>query len=91
MARLGEHAGSGEVRLPRKQSSQRGIQLCLGCGPGPALSVHVYSPVLASMTFFEARDDVLLVAVVMIGFAFWMPRPLFDLVQKSVYIIGGTP
>jgi hydrogenase-4 component F len=33
----------------------------------------------------------LLVAVVMIGFAFWIPRPLFDLVQKSVYIIGGTP
>jgi hydrogenase-4 component F len=33
----------------------------------------------------------LLVAVVMIGFAFWMPRPLFDLVQKSVDIIGGTP
>jgi mannose-6-phosphate isomerase-like protein (cupin superfamily) len=32
-------------------------------GPGPALSVHVYSPVLRSMTFFEARDDVLLVAV----------------------------
>jgi hypothetical protein len=25
--------------------------------------VHVYSPVLRSMTFFEARDDVLLVAV----------------------------
>ena len=32
-------------------------------GPGPALSVHVYSPVLRSMTFFEARDDALLVAV----------------------------
>jgi hypothetical protein len=32
-------------------------------GPGPAVSVHVYSPVLRSMTFFEARDDVLLVAV----------------------------
>ena len=25
-------------------------------GPGPALSVHVYSPVLRSMTFFEQRS-----------------------------------
>jgi mannose-6-phosphate isomerase-like protein (cupin superfamily) len=32
-------------------------------GAGPALSVHVYSPVLASMTFFEPRDGSVLVAV----------------------------
>jgi mannose-6-phosphate isomerase-like protein (cupin superfamily) len=32
-------------------------------GPGPALSVHVYSPVLRSMTFFEPRDREMLVAV----------------------------
>jgi hypothetical protein len=32
-------------------------------GPGPALSVHVYSPVLASMTFFERRTGTGLVAV----------------------------
>ena len=32
-------------------------------GRGPALSVHVYSPVLTSMTFFEQRDDAGLVPV----------------------------
>ena len=32
-------------------------------GPGPAVSVHVYSPVLRSMTFFEPRDGSLLVSV----------------------------
>jgi hypothetical protein len=32
-------------------------------GPGPAVSVHVYSPVLRSMTFFEPRDGSVLVAV----------------------------
>jgi hydrogenase-4 component F len=32
-----------------------------------------------------------LVAAVVIGFGFWLPATLFDLVQKSVYIIGGTP
>ncbi len=32
-------------------------------GRGPALSVHVYSPVLATMTFFEPRDGSVLVAV----------------------------
>ena len=32
-----------------------------------------------------------LVAAVVIGFGFWLPGTLFDLVQKSVYIIGGTP
>ena len=32
-------------------------------GPGPALSVHVYSPVLRSMTFFEPRGGSVLVAV----------------------------
>jgi mannose-6-phosphate isomerase-like protein (cupin superfamily) len=32
-------------------------------GTGPALSVHVYSPVLRSMTFFEPRDGSVLVAV----------------------------
>ena len=32
-------------------------------GSGPALSVHVYSPVLRSMTFFEPRDGSVLVAV----------------------------
>jgi hypothetical protein len=33
----------------------------------------------------------LLVAIVVVGLGFWLPAPLFDLVQKSVYIIGGTP
>ena len=32
-----------------------------------------------------------LVAAVVIGFGFWLPAPLFDLVQKSVNILGGTP
>jgi hypothetical protein len=32
-------------------------------GPGPALSVHVYSPVLRTMTFFRPTDRGLLVAV----------------------------
>lgn len=32
-------------------------------GRGPALSVHVYSPVLSSMTYFEQRDDAGLVPV----------------------------
>lgn len=32
-------------------------------GPGPALSVHVYSPVLSTMTFFEQRGDTGLVPV----------------------------
>jgi len=32
-------------------------------GLGPALSVHVYSPVLSSMTFFEQRGDTGLVPV----------------------------
>jgi hypothetical protein len=32
-------------------------------GTGPALSVHVYSPVLRSMTYFEPRDGTVLVAV----------------------------
>ena len=40
-------------------------------GPGPALSVHVYSPVLRSMTFFEPRDGPVLVAVRHRG----LPRP----------------
>jgi hydrogenase-4 component F len=31
-----------------------------------------------------------LVAVVVIGFGFWVPAPLFDLVQKSVNILGGA-
>jgi hydrogenase-4 component F len=33
----------------------------------------------------------LLVAVVVVGLGFWLPAPLFNLVQKSVYIIRGTP
>jgi len=32
-------------------------------GRGPALSVHVYSPVLTSMTCFEQRGDAGLVPV----------------------------
>jgi mannose-6-phosphate isomerase-like protein (cupin superfamily) len=32
-------------------------------GPGPALSVHVYTPALRSMTFFDSIDDAGLVAV----------------------------
>jgi hydrogenase-4 component F len=33
----------------------------------------------------------LLVAAVVVGLGFWLPGPLFDLVQKSVNILGGAP
>jgi hydrogenase-4 component F len=33
----------------------------------------------------------LVVTAVIIGLCFWLPTPLFDLVQKSVSIIGGAP
>ena len=31
-----------------------------------------------------------LVAIVVIGLGFWVPATLYDLVQKSVCILGGT-
>ena len=33
----------------------------------------------------------LLVAAVIVGFGFWLPGPLYQLVQQSGQILGGAP
>jgi len=58
------------------------VKMNLGAAPEPA-------PVAAECPW--KLGAMLLVAAVVIGFGFWMPGPLFDLVQQSVHIIRDTP